>query len=592
MSADFYLNHSSPGFPIPASQVVSGVFNPARLGTGSSIATKFLRGDGTWQDAPTPAGVTLGGAFTTAGAHSLTLTTTAVTNVTLPTTGTLSTLAGTETLTNKTLTSPVINIGSDATGDILYRNSGGTLSRLPAGSDGDVLTIAAGVPSYSAPTGGSGGGTSVQMVAAAPIIAADIQDVEGKYNFAATSTHIIYSDSTTGGNVYRWNGSTLSTVAHGGTDVACIGARPGGTLLLGVTSTGTNFRRSGDHGATFANVAPATVAEDWNTIVCGGENGASTVWIVSGSSQTKLQRSTDDGATFADVSITAGSAIVGLVSDGGTSGTSEWLALCSNGTTIKSTDNGATWSAGTSLPDSRTGNGLAYADGLFIALCNNSSTAYYAATTGTAWTAVSLPTALDNEGNNILFLNGKFWLFSTDNDYWWSCPDITVASPQWTKEFHFENTFTDRSDVANMVYFSSNLYIAQNAKFYKIVPSSSGSSGSSNDIGAVADIASSSTTNIGALDAPYVRITGTTTITGFDTIAAGKIVYCRFAAALTLTHNATTLILPSAANITTASGDTAMFVSEGSGNWRCLSYTRASGAPVTGTFFISNGSVL
>lgn len=45
--------------------------------------------------------VTLAGAFTTAGAFALTLTQTAATNVTLPTTGTLSTLAGAETLTNK-----------------------------------------------------------------------------------------------------------------------------------------------------------------------------------------------------------------------------------------------------------------------------------------------------------------------------------------------------------------------------------------------------------------------------------------------------------------------------------------------------------
>lgn len=54
--------------------------------------------------------VKLGGNLTfaadliTSGANSLTLTTTAVTNVTLPTTGTLATLAGTEALSNKTIT--------------------------------------------------------------------------------------------------------------------------------------------------------------------------------------------------------------------------------------------------------------------------------------------------------------------------------------------------------------------------------------------------------------------------------------------------------------------------------------------------------
>lgn len=41
--------------------------------------------------------------FTTSGANALTLTTTGATNITLPTTGTLATLAGSETLTNKTI---------------------------------------------------------------------------------------------------------------------------------------------------------------------------------------------------------------------------------------------------------------------------------------------------------------------------------------------------------------------------------------------------------------------------------------------------------------------------------------------------------
>jgi hypothetical protein len=52
--------------------------------------------------------ITLGGSLSTIGAHTTALTTTANTTLTLPVTGTLATLAGTETFTNKTLTSPVI----------------------------------------------------------------------------------------------------------------------------------------------------------------------------------------------------------------------------------------------------------------------------------------------------------------------------------------------------------------------------------------------------------------------------------------------------------------------------------------------------
>jgi len=87
-----------------------------------------------------------------------------------------------------------------------------------------------------------------------------------------------------------------------------------------------------------------------------------------------------------------------------------------------------------------------------------------------------------------------------------------------------------------------------------------------------ADIASATTTDIGAATGRYINITGTTTITGLGTKTAGVVRICTFTGALTLTHNATSLILPGAANITTAAGDIAEFISEGSGNWRCVRY--------------------
>jgi len=93
------------------------------------------------------------------------------------------------------------------------------------------------------------------------------------------------------------------------------------------------------------------------------------------------------------------------------------------------------------------------------------------------------------------------------------------------------------------------------------------------------DVASASTCDIGAATTPLVNITGTTTITSFGT-STDKLRRVRFATALILTHNATSLILPGAANITTAAGDEAEFASDGSGNWKCTKYQRSSGVPV------------
>lgn len=72
-----------------------------------------------------------------------------------------------QTLTNKTLTSPVINLGSDATGDMYYRNSGGTLTRLPIGTSSTILNVdnVTGLPTWTTnPTGADASTTSKGVV--------------------------------------------------------------------------------------------------------------------------------------------------------------------------------------------------------------------------------------------------------------------------------------------------------------------------------------------------------------------------------------------------------------------------------------------
>jgi hypothetical protein len=98
-----------------------------------------------------------------------------------------------------------------------------------------------------------------------------------------------------------------------------------------------------------------------------------------------------------------------------------------------------------------------------------------------------------------------------------------------------------------------------------------------------ADIASATTTDIGAATGEFIDVTGTTTITGLGTIGAGIVRTVRFTGALTLTHNATSLILPGGANITTAANDRAIFRSLGSGNWLCVAYMKADGKAVVTT---------
>jgi hypothetical protein len=90
------------------------------------------------------------------------------------------------------------------------------------------------------------------------------------------------------------------------------------------------------------------------------------------------------------------------------------------------------------------------------------------------------------------------------------------------------------------------------------------------------DVASTATADVGAVAGFAHDITGTSAITSLGTVSGGIHKVLKFEGALTLTHNATSLILPGGANITTADGDIGWFISEGSGNWRCITYFRAA----------------
>lgn len=146
----------------------------------------------------------------------------------------------------------------------------------------------------------------------------------------------------------------------------------------------------------------------------------------------------------------------------------------------------------------------------------------------------------------------------------------------------------------------SALLVCSGTAFYAVtVASQAEVEGKADALQPYISVASATTTDIGAVLSQNVTITGTTTITSFGTVEAGTVRNIVFSGALTLTHNATSLILPFGANITTAARAAIRAVSLGGGNWRVTDYQEAAafapvltaGIGITGTGTLVSGAM-
>jgi hypothetical protein len=93
--------------------------------------------------------------ITVTGGNTIDIASTYVGQTSITTLGTITTGTWTGIIGQATMT-----LGSDATGDIYYRNSGGNLTRLGIGSAGQVLGVSAGIPAWQAAGSGITVGTT------------------------------------------------------------------------------------------------------------------------------------------------------------------------------------------------------------------------------------------------------------------------------------------------------------------------------------------------------------------------------------------------------------------------------------------------
>jgi len=84
-------------------------------------------------------------------------------------------------------------------------------------------------------------------------------------------------------------------------------------------------------------------------------------------------------------------------------------------------------------------------------------------------------------------------------------------------------------------------------------------------------------------DGDYFTMTGTQQIDGIATVGVGRVVWLQAGSSRTLTHDATNLILIGGDDIDIVTGDVMAFYEYATGDWRMLSYDKASGNPIAGS---------
>jgi hypothetical protein len=178
-------------------------------------------------------------------------------------------------------------------------------------------------------------------------------------------------------------------------------------------------------------------------------------------------------------------------------------------------------------------------------------------------------------------LNNILWVARTiaeggDGDLRWK---MSKAGASDTLSMLFQTAYSGRAELGLTGDDNFHLKVSADGTSWKEALIVDRATGGVRFSAHAVEVASASVCDIGAAAGLKVSITGTTAITSFGS-EPNCLRLIRFAAALTLVHNATSLCLPGCGNIVTAAGDTALATSDASGNWTVRHYQRACGLPL------------